>query len=1492
MGKRAAQALLSAALALGLALAPMPAYANADAPEVAAEETLLTYQPRDDYLRDGLDESITEAVAPNPVLASLAALIGWDMTSFADSGHTLYLKNTLFDAAAAQGDRTLDAIYAREDWMSIIAGQYGSTADLLDPGDGSPYYVALAAPAVQNGLGAPTDHAFAAMTNDGDVVDGALYDAATGLAYLPKDLYRQDGKEVPFGCQLQLLMPTDLASTPTCLTDVTVDCADDRVDATGQRTIESSAYDVTTTLPVATPETAGHLTLSDIHVRLNGSADELALIEGETASWDPSTGMLEIAASPQTLLRADVSCDGPGLLELFAEPANAMPTSALSYVPEVVFDSLNLDTLTPGRAIPFDSYVNYWWPNHAPDDQHWQSCVATGSYCYSWINDPTALYEYIAWADGADWNGVSSQDVSNFFVDPDQSQASRHYFNYVFELGNYTFEDQCFHSERWPVTSPHNYGSDWATFGLQCSHSKNPVGDGVSTDDAAGRMVMRILDVNTEAERPYVVIGFVGPSIADQPGVGIYKFEIRLFGDIELAKASDLPEASARNPNYRMAGITYDVFADAACTSPVCSVVLDERGCGTSDKLRSGTYYVRESASSLLSSGYALDATVHPVTVRTGETSHLDVSDTPQTYAAGILIRKRDSVTGCATPQGNGSLAGAIFEVRHYRESFSSAGDASGLTPSRTWRFATDAEGCIKLDEGHLVGGDALFRTKDGSPCLPLGTLAIREASPPVGYRADGTTRIIALRASGTTESIAFTQVSAVPEEIVRGGVLIEKRDAESGLSEPLGGASLVGTLFEIRNASTRAVCVDGIMRQPGELVRTIASAGGVASTEPDALPFGAYELKETAAGSGYLMSDVRVRSFKIERDGELVRLDGNDACYDQVKRGDIDFRKVLQTDQSRLARIPFILESATTGERHVLVTDDNGIVNTAAGWRSHASNTNGNDGILDEERDPSDPIDADLLDPEVGTWFGLGSDGRMTPPNDGLGALPYDTYVLTELRATTNEGLDLIRIANIKITAHGTLVPLGDIEDRMTPPAAISTSARNAEDASKQLHPNRDARVIDRIDYCGLATGAKYAFTGRLMDAETGEAVTDAQGEPIVSTLQLTPAASSGNCEVAFEFDAFPYRGKRLVCFETLTRIDTGEAIATHEDLDDHGQSVEVLEPAINTYATDSATDAKAIIADGLVTIVDAVSYSGLEEGAEYLLQGQLMQKTPEGADPVNDEDGEPLACAVAFTPLSRTGSTEVLFTLDPTSFPEGAEFVVYETLTRDGRDLVVHENPDNDAQTVTLNVPHIATHAFAKTSGLDAMPAQDGLTITDEVLYEGLVAGKAYALFGTVMMAREGGDGQMRVTPLLDSAGIEVTATTQFTPQAASGSAFLDIPLDARELGGARLVIYEQLISGGTVIAAHEDPNAESQTIWIEDVTAPSIPEPSPDIPEPQTRTLTVLPQTGDGAPWLPALLIALLSGALSAWLIWSARHDKASKTLRRPSTERGSR
>ena len=93
---------------------------------------------------------------------------------------------------------------------------------------------------------------------------------------------------------------------------------------------------------------------------------------------------------------------------------------------------------------------------------------------------------------------------------------------------------------------------------------------------------------------------------------------------------------------------------------------------------------------------------------------------------------------------------------------------------------------------------------------------------------------------------------------------------------------------------------------------------------------------------------------FEITEDGKIVDLTGTDtSIYNQVKRGDLEGVKIGAGTHQRLAGVPFRITSKTTGESHIIVTDDNGQFSTSSDWASHKHDTN-------EGKDSED-----------GVWFG-----------------------------------------------------------------------------------------------------------------------------------------------------------------------------------------------------------------------------------------------------------------------------------------------------------------------------------------------------------------------------------------------------------------------------------------------------------------------------------------------------------------------------------------
>lgn len=144
----------------------------------------------------------------------------------------------------------------------------------------------------------------------------------------------------------------------------------------------------------------------------------------------------------------------------------------------------------------------------------------------------------------------------------------------------------------------------------------------------------------------------------------------------------------------------------------------------------------------------------------------------------------------------------------------------------------------------------------------------------------------------------------------------------------------------------------------------------------------------------------------------------------EQVKRGDFKFDKAEKRDseaQKRLSRVPFKVTSVTTGEWHVVVTDDNGEVNSENEAVLHRTNENYFDCLLDTSGSvPKSGIDENKINSfydsgkRAGVWFCWDSKTKKhvnaTAAADEVAALPYDTYIIEELPVTKTKDYIMIK--------------------------------------------------------------------------------------------------------------------------------------------------------------------------------------------------------------------------------------------------------------------------------------------------------------------------------------------------------------------------------------------------------------------------------------------------------------------------------------------------
>ena len=908
-------------------------------------------------------------------------------------------------------------------------------------------------------------------------------------------------------------------------------------------------------------------------------------------------------------------------------------------------------------------------------------------------------------------------------------------------------------------------------------------------------------------------------------------------GGIEVEKSSSNTSVTDDNPLYTLEGAVFSVFSDEECAKKAAEIVTDKAGKGSVEGLYAGDYWVKETKPP---AGYALDPTVHKVTVPAGGSVPFKAANEPQTNPIEVLIAKRDAETGKALPQGDGSLGGAEFTVEYYAGLYDEASLPS--KPTRTWVLRTDPSGRTgigmagKEPEVYLASGD-LYRTSDGAATVPLGTVRITETKAPTGYLlGDAKPSVRQIKGAGDGPVVRALALMAVDEQPVRGGLSVRKLDAENHDAQALGAATLEGTVFEVVNRSTHDVRVKGKDFRPGETVMEISTNGkGVAQTGPRDLPFGTYEVREKEAPTGYLLGTPQFsEAVQVRDDGKYAEC--GRAAENQVKRGDMSWSKVAEEGMGRMGRVAFRVTSKATGESHVVVTDENGMLDTSASWNNHEAKTNANDKAVGKDG----KVDESKLDASAGVWFFGRADGKGEP-DDSLGALPYDAYLVEELRCEANEGMKLVTF-DVTVTRDKKNLDLGTVDDKDGPRIQTELTGKEGVHFAKGTDI---VELADHVSYQNLTPGKEYTVKGTLMDKATGEPLLDVDGNPATAETTFKAKSASGTVDVRFTFSAKAAFTATIVAFESLE--EDGIEVAVHADIDDEDQTVWV--PGIGTTAKDSETGTNVSCADAEVTIVDTVAYENLVPGLKYTLEGALMDK--ETGKPVADASGKEVTATAEFTPEGPAGEAEVTFAFDGSRLG-GHETVVFESLVHDGAVIASHEDIEDEGQTIRF--PKIGTTAADKADGDHEVEAAK-VEIVDTVAYEGLVPGTEYALTGRLMDKETG----------KEVAG--ATASVAFTPDAESGRVDVSFSLDASKLAGHDLVAFEVLTKGEMEIAKHEDIEDEGQTVYVKGPDKATTPK-TPTTPKP-------IPKTGDAS--IPAAIFAGM-GIVSLCAIAGAKRLRA--------------
>lgn len=548
-------------------------------------------------------------------------------------------------------------------------------------------------------------------------------------------------------------------------------------------------------------------------------------------------------------------------------------------------------------------------------------------------------------------------------------------------------------------------------------------------------------------------------------------------------------------------------------------------------------------------SGYLLNShDVHTVHITSDNTSEEEVHSyvvpkhKEQVNRGDIRIEKLDKELMSNKTQGDATLEGITFAVVNLNTQ----------AVKTSLGVCEPQQVCARIT---TTNKDGHFIAQTSDQDLPYGHYRIYEESSNDSYLNNGFEAEFDITHDKELVSLTDTN-SCAKDSVVRGGIKLGKIDKELNVHSPQGAATLEGAEFSIYNKSAAPVQIGDKLVASNELVTTLTTdETACAETDKRLLPYGTYLIQETKAPRGYELNSTWQRLVKIRKDGTLYDLSSEkESVDDQVNRGDIRLIKRDDQTQKPLSGVIFKLTSKTTGETHLLITDENGEINTSSEFVKHSYKTNQNDSALNA----NGTCDATKLVMDTGVWFGGTSDTEDgAKVCDTLGALPYDTYTIQELSSPQNKGKKLISF-DIQLTRPHYNLILGTINNK---PAESFISELLSTNLNHSAYTEEKTTLTDTLSFENLNVGATYIVSGYLVDKDTGVPLQDAQGKDIRVEKTFTARIASDRVKLVYTFNAKDLNGKSVVAFATLKDKD-GNTICSEKDLDEPDQSVSFTNP------------------------------------------------------------------------------------------------------------------------------------------------------------------------------------------------------------------------------------------------------------------------------------------------------------------------------------------
>ena len=444
----------------------------------------------------------------------------------------------------------------------------------------------------------------------------------------------------------------------------------------------------------------------------------------------------------------------------------------------------------------------------APGRDSWKNGYMSSSIYSSWLSETESLYNNYHYANVSfnKQTGKVTIGENKTFTDTNGVLSSYQSFN---QSAN-------------GITFSHTQGSNDLVVSVDGNANANSASFS-SNSYGIYRLMPNGAQYSSHEMSSYMYFHFTSGTVQDlifssyvDPTFFSFNIEVE-SGKISLKKVNNIGNA--------ISGCQFELYSDSNCSNKVNSGTTSSDGTILFEKLKPGTYYIKETA---VATGYLIDENVKNVLVNAGETASVEFKNNEPT--GEIYIYK---VNDNGDPVGN-----AEFTVKASEKITNVAG-------TRTYFNKGDVVATIISD------------TKTGIASikeLPMGQYTVQESKASTGYLLNNKIYNAKLEFINNKTPIVELKIEGVVNDEPTGTITIVKKDSETG-SVAQGDASLENAKYDVyanEDIWNKAHTIKHYSK--GDLVATRTTDDRGTTTDVTGLPLGKYVVKETVSSLGYLL--------------------------------------------------------------------------------------------------------------------------------------------------------------------------------------------------------------------------------------------------------------------------------------------------------------------------------------------------------------------------------------------------------------------------------------------------------------------------------------------------------------------------------------------------------------------------------------------------------------------------------------------------------------